>query len=58
MIEVAKIDGKKIANAEVFVSAKGQSQTIHLPATITPGYYVVRVITADKITFSEKVLVE
>src|SRR6478735_1618124 len=44
IIEVNLIDGKRIATAEVFVSAKGQSQTIQLPATAKAGIYVVRVI--------------
>ena len=57
-IEVAELSGKKIANAEVSVTAKGQYQTIQLPAAITPGLYVVRVMNADKSVFSENVIVQ
>lgn len=58
MIVVAEVGGKKLANAEVIVSAKGQYQTVQLPATTTPGIYVVRVINADKSVFSQRVMVE
>ena len=58
MIVVAEMGGKRIANAEVIVSAKGQSQTIQLPATTPPGIYVVRVLNQDKSVFTENVMVQ
>lgn len=58
MIEVAELGGKKVATAQVAVSAQGQYQTIQLPASATPGMYVVRVLNADKSVSSENVMVE
>ncbi|WP_170971145.1 T9SS type A sorting domain-containing protein [Ilyomonas limi] len=57
-IEVAELSGKKVAGTAAYVSVKGQTQTIQLPAAITPGMYVVRVINADKSVFSENIVVE
>jgi hypothetical protein len=58
VIEVAEIGGKKIANTEVSVTAKGQQQSISLPGTTAPGMYIVRVINADKSLLSQNVMVE
>jgi len=58
IVEVNLIDGKRIATAEVFVSAKGQSQTIQLPVTAKAGVYVVRVLNVDKSRFTKNIMVE
>src|SRR5207248_1631297 len=57
-IEIAEVGGKRLATTEVIVSAKGQYQTIQLPATTTRGIYVVRVLNSDKSVYSQKVMVE
>lgn len=58
MIEIAEMTGKKIANSEIFVTAKAQYQTLRLPGNTAPGMYVVRVLNADKTVFSQTVMVE
>ncbi len=58
MIVAEEMSGKKIAEAEVVVTTKGQTQTLRLPAAIAQGMYVIRVINADKSVYSQNIVVE
>jgi uncharacterized membrane protein len=58
-VQVIDLGGKLVTNQQVNVQAKGQLSEIKLPASITPGTYLVNVSNeGGKLSKSVKLIVE
>jgi hypothetical protein len=57
-VEVKDALGRQVTQSQAFISGKGQTKTLNLPAASTKGFYLVKIIDQDnKTVYSKKVLV-
>jgi hypothetical protein len=59
MISLTDLSGRAILTKEVFLSAKGQVETVQISSTLAKGVYMVKVTDAsNQFVFTDKIVVQ